>query len=214
MSENLSPERKRQISDFLFKVCKNYRWSYDHQCNVRPEQMLFILFLFKKNFITLYYHNLYHDYGGKIAISYNSQKLFHYNRKPNNIICMLISRLLFMICIFPFPVNLWFKWPPWNSVCIKYRWDCDCVLTLNKSTRRFAKLKCTIENSIVLNITPINAQWKWGTTQNSPTFTPVILISLFCHCNWNVNLIFWLLGELQVETYCCQNVSTAVRMSV
>ena len=83
----------------------------------------------------------------------------------------------------------------------------DCVLTLTKSTWGFAKLKCAIENSSALNSTPINAQWKWGTTQNSPAFTPVILISLFCHCDWNVNLIFGCWGELQVETYCCQNVS-------
>ena len=59
----------------------------------------------RQNFITLYYYNLYHDYGGRIAISYNSQKFFHQNRKPNNIICILNSRLLVTICVFPFPVN-------------------------------------------------------------------------------------------------------------
>jgi hypothetical protein len=52
-SENLSQERKRQLSDFLFNVCKNYRRSYDLQCNVQPEQMLLITFLFKKKFIAL-----------------------------------------------------------------------------------------------------------------------------------------------------------------
>jgi len=127
---------------------------------------------------------------------------------------VLISRLHFMICIilsqliYGLTEHLEILYVL-NTVEIS-----DCVLTLNKSTWRFAKLKCTIQNYSVLNTIPINAQWKWGTTQTSSAFTPVILISLFCHCNWNVNLIFWLLGELQVETYCCQNVSIVVRFRI
>jgi len=122
-SENLSPERERQISDFIFKACKDYRRSYELQCIVRPEKMLLTFFLFKKNFINLlvYHYNLYHDYVGRIAI--NSQKFFHQIRKPNNIICILNSHLLVTICVFPFPVNLWFIWTPQNAVCIKYTWD-------------------------------------------------------------------------------------------
>ena len=86
-SEILSQERQRHISNFIFNVWNNYRRSYDLQCNTRTEQMLIIFFLFKKNFITLQQHNSYHDYGERIAISYNSQKFFDHNRNPNNIIC-------------------------------------------------------------------------------------------------------------------------------
>jgi hypothetical protein len=49
-SENLSQERERQLSDFIFKVCKNYRQTYDLQFHVRPKQMLLIIFPFKKYF--------------------------------------------------------------------------------------------------------------------------------------------------------------------
>ena len=86
------------------------------------------------------------------------------------------------------------------------------VLTLNKSTRRFAKAKRTIEISSVLNTIPINEKWNWGTTQNN--FTPVILISLFLtlwlKCESNISVVY----ELQVETFCCQNIGIVIRFRI